>query len=73
MTVTAILALAVHDQAVFTQAKAQFLGFFVLTLFDDFVLKLDDEAAFDADHVVVVIAAFQLEYGMATFKMVAAD
>lgn len=70
MPVEAVLALTIHDETVLTQAKAEFLGFFVLALFNHIVLKLNDEAAFNADHVVVMIAALQLKHGMAAFEVV---
>ena len=71
MPVTAVFALAVHDQAMFAQAKAEFLGFFVLALFNHIILEFNNQAAFDANHVIVMIAALQFEYGMAAFKVVA--
>jgi hypothetical protein len=70
VTVAAIFAFAVHDQAVFTQAEAKFFGFLVLALFDDIVLKLNNQAALDADHMIVMVATLKLEYGMAAFKVV---
>lgn len=72
MTVTAVLTLTVHDQTVFAQAEAEFLGFFVLALFNDVVLELHHQTALDADHMIVMVATLQFEYGMAAFKMVAA-
>lgn len=67
------MAFAVHDEIVLDEAITQGLRFFVLPAFDGFVFELIDSAAFDANNVVVVVAAFQFEYGVAAFEMVAGD
>jgi len=44
-----------------------------LALFDDLVDELHDLAALDADQVVMVSAAVDLEYGLAAFEVVPAN
>lgn len=62
-------ALAVHDQTVFLQLEAQFASLDMLSLFDDIVCEFRDMSAFQADHMVVVVAALKLKDGVATFEM----
>ncbi len=50
---------------------AEFLRFLMLALLDDFVLEFVHPTAATAHDVVVVAAALQLEYRVATFEMMA--
>jgi hypothetical protein len=45
------------------------LGDFLLPLFDEFVVELLDLPALDANQVIVMIAAIQLEYRVAALEM----
>ena len=49
------------------------VGDIALDLFDPLVAKLDDDAGFQADHMIVVRAIRQLEYGRAALEIVSAD
>lgn len=51
--------------------KIMLAGEFTLALFDDFVIKLNNLAGFDANHVVVMFLSGEFKHGLPTFKMVA--
>ncbi len=68
-----LLALAVHDQVVLDELETQRFRDFALALFDEVVFELIDPPTLHADDVIVMMAAFQLEHGMAAFEMVAGN
>lgn len=67
------LALAIERQAVLHELEAEFPGLLALAPLDDLIAEFRDIAAPQANHVIVVFAAFQLEDGMTALEMVADD
>ena len=55
------------------QSKAVFLGYRLLALFYDFIVKLLDSPAVNTNDVIMMQASFQLKNSLAAFEMVPRD